>query len=144
MMPIAVRPMAIPISTRRKPGSGKKSCRGDFGYSNRVVTTAAETMKSPRPAASIRYSGQCWRRPSTHERMGLDPSCPAGRSNRLGHRRFHRPNWIKEPLTLHALIALVGQNLFVDLIAGFAPPGGDHQHALFFLDRLAAVTLHGA
>jgi hypothetical protein len=28
------------------------------GYSSAVVTTAADNMKTPRPAASIRYSGQ--------------------------------------------------------------------------------------
>ena len=34
---------------------------GDPGYSRRVVKTPAETMKTPSPTVSMRYSGQ-WRR----------------------------------------------------------------------------------
>ncbi len=58
-MPTAVSPIASPIRIRRTNGSGISACTGDPAYSKRVPKAPAEIMKTPRPAASMRYSGQC-------------------------------------------------------------------------------------
>src|SRR5262245_49990430 len=142
MMAIAVSPIAMPISTRLNLGSGSTSCSGDFGYSKRVVTTAAETIKIPRPAASIMYSGQCWRRLSAHDRMGVVPSRYARSPDDCWRRWFHRSYWVEEPPVLHAPIALPGPYFFIELIARVASPGGDGQHFVFFFVRLPAATEH--
>src|SRR6185436_6812372 len=59
MMPIAVRPIARPLSARRTKSFGMAWRTGEFGYSSSAVNRPAEIMKVPRQAASIRYSGQC-------------------------------------------------------------------------------------
>src|SRR5215467_5330941 len=59
MRPIAVAPIAIPIKARRMSGSGSMPRTGDCGYSSNVPKAPAEIMNSARPAASIKYSGQC-------------------------------------------------------------------------------------
>src|SRR5262245_7024833 len=142
MMAIAVSPIAMPISTRLNLGSGSTSCSGDFGYSKRVVTMAAETIKIPRPAASIRYSGQCWRRLSAHDRMSADPSRPARSPDDCRRRWFDRSYWVEEPLVLHAPIPLPGPYFFIELIARVASPGGDGQYFVFLFVRLPATTEH--
>src|SRR2546427_3350262 len=60
MSPTAVSPMASPIGIRRKKGSVTVCRTGEFGCSSRATNRQAESIKSPRPRASIRYSGQCW------------------------------------------------------------------------------------
>jgi len=57
----AVDPIATPMSTRRAKGSAIARCTGDCGHSSNVPNRPAETMNSPSPAASMRYSGQCVR-----------------------------------------------------------------------------------
>src|SRR6266478_1415958 len=64
MRPIAVRPIAIPASTRRTSGSGRAACTGDPGYSSSVATRPAQIMNVPSAQPSIRYSGQCRRNAS--------------------------------------------------------------------------------
>src|ERR671933_445208 len=59
MIAIAVPPIAAPISTRRKTGLGVATTTGDCGWKSSTPKAHAEIMKKPRPAASIRYSGQC-------------------------------------------------------------------------------------
>src|SRR6266571_7242037 len=58
MIPIAVRPIAMPISTRRRTGSWIAWRAGEAGCSRSAVKKHAEIMKIPTPAASIKYSGQ--------------------------------------------------------------------------------------
>src|SRR5439155_934996 len=60
MSPTAVSPIASPMGILRKNGSVAVWRTGEFGCSSRVTNRQAESMKSPRPRASIRYSGQCW------------------------------------------------------------------------------------
>ena len=47
MMPMAVMPMAMPIKTRRKAGSGKAWWTGDVGYWRSTTNAHAEIMYSP-------------------------------------------------------------------------------------------------
>src|SRR4029453_9817455 len=61
MMPMVVMPMAMPIKTRRKAGSGKAWWTGDVGYWRSTTNAHAEIMYSPNSTPSITYSGQ-WRR----------------------------------------------------------------------------------
>src|SRR5262245_33872341 len=56
-----VRPIVSPIRARRTAGSGSARTSGEPGWPSRVPNRHAETMKRPRPAASITYSGQ-WSR----------------------------------------------------------------------------------
>src|SRR6266567_9578053 len=60
MIAIAVRPIATPIKTRRRSGLAIARCSGELGCSKSITNTPALTMNTPSPAASIRYSGQCW------------------------------------------------------------------------------------
>jgi hypothetical protein len=55
----AVAPIARPISARRSLGSGSAARAGEPGCSSSTVNAQAATMKAPRSAASMRYSGQC-------------------------------------------------------------------------------------
>src|SRR5271165_7091416 len=61
MSAMAVRPIATPIKARRRSGLAIAWCSGALGCSNSITQIPAITMNMPRPAASIRYSGQCWR-----------------------------------------------------------------------------------
>src|SRR6266704_2867365 len=61
MIAIAVMPIATPIKTRRRSGLAIARCSGEPGCSKSITNTPALTMNAPSPAASIRYSGQCWR-----------------------------------------------------------------------------------
>src|ERR671918_1482500 len=61
MMAIAVRPMIRPIRARCSKGSDSAWATGEPGWNKSVPNSPAEIMNRPRPAASIRYSGQ-WRR----------------------------------------------------------------------------------
>src|SRR6266568_1288769 len=61
MIAIAVMPIATPIKTRRRSGLAIARCSGELGCSKSITNTPALTMNAPSPAASIRYSGQCWR-----------------------------------------------------------------------------------
>src|SRR5215470_13161227 len=61
MIAIAVNPMATPINALRRNGSRIVFLTGDPGYSINAVNKQAESMKHPRPVASIRNSGQCLR-----------------------------------------------------------------------------------
>src|SRR2546425_1916137 len=84
MSPTAVSPMASPIGIRRKKGSVTVCRTGKFGCSSRVTTRQAESMKSPRPRASIRYSGQCWSTAvSAPDRGVVMDAATAGRSPTL-------------------------------------------------------------
>jgi hypothetical protein len=47
------------MAARRIVGSGKSARTGDAGCSSSEVIVAADIMKRPRPATSIRYSRQC-------------------------------------------------------------------------------------
>src|SRR6266850_309115 len=83
----AVRPIASAISARREVGS--MAWAREAGCSSRTVKTQAATMKAPRPAASIAYSGQCALKAargvieSTPDRAPLDE---LGDAPRLGGR----------------------------------------------------------
>src|SRR2546426_1146295 len=83
MRPMAVRPMATPTSTRRRVGSAIAARAGESGCSRRVTKTQAASMKRPRQAASIAYSGQ-WRvtAPPAPSRTGSRRSCPGSRPRR--------------------------------------------------------------
>src|SRR5881628_1285313 len=59
MSPTAVSPIASPMGIRRTKGSVTVCRTGEFGCPSRVTNRQAESIKSPRPRASIRYSGQC-------------------------------------------------------------------------------------
>src|SRR5438876_12393498 len=59
MIQTAVRPIAMPVSTRRNRGSPTLCRTGDAGCQRKTVNAQAESMKAPNSAASIRYSGQC-------------------------------------------------------------------------------------
>src|SRR5262245_1862256 len=61
MIPTAVSPIASPIGIRRRKGCVITWRTGELGCSSSVTNRQAENMKSPRPVASMRYSGQCWR-----------------------------------------------------------------------------------
>ena len=54
----AVNPIAMPMNMRRTNGIGSASTIGEAGRSSSIVQKLAETMKSPRSVASMRYSGQ--------------------------------------------------------------------------------------
>src|SRR5215469_4013713 len=60
MRAIAVAPMAMPTRRRRTNAPGSNRRIVEAGCSSRTVTLHADTMNSPRQAASIRYSGQCF------------------------------------------------------------------------------------
>src|SRR2546427_7121017 len=84
MSPTAVSPMASPIGIRRKKGSVTVCRTGEFGCSSRVTNRQADSMKSPRPIASIRYSGQCWRTAvSARDRGMTRDAATSGRSPTL-------------------------------------------------------------
>ena len=57
----AVAPIAMPINTRRTKASGSAARAGEAGCSRSTVKAQAESMKDPRRASSMRYSGQ-WAR----------------------------------------------------------------------------------
>src|SRR6266496_1834571 len=59
MMATAVVPIAIPIRTRLRKGSGSACRTGESGCSSNATNKQAEIMKRPSSAPSIRYSGQC-------------------------------------------------------------------------------------
>src|SRR5439155_17991732 len=61
MSAMAVRPIATPIKARRRSGLAIAWCSGAPGCSNSITQIPATPMNTPSPAASIRYSGQCWR-----------------------------------------------------------------------------------
>src|SRR5262245_37592528 len=61
MIPMAVSPIASPMGILRKKGSGTVCRTGELGCSSSVTNRHAESMKSPSPMASMRYSGQCCR-----------------------------------------------------------------------------------
>jgi hypothetical protein len=56
MMATAVSPIATPMRARRSVALGMVAWMGEPGYSKSAVTRHAETMKTPRPRASHRYS----------------------------------------------------------------------------------------
>ena len=61
MIAAAVSPIAIPIGSRWTDGEitdATTGASGEAGWRSSVAKPAAESMKSPRHAASIRYSGQ--------------------------------------------------------------------------------------
>src|SRR5215467_4044232 len=60
MLAMFVSPIAAPIKTCRSAGLGIACCAGELGCSKRTPKEQAEIIKSPKPHASIRYSGQ-WR-----------------------------------------------------------------------------------
>src|SRR5712692_4454882 len=77
MSAMAVRPIATPIKARRRSGLAIAWCSGAPGCSNRITQIPATTMNTPSPAASIRYSGQCWR--STVQAPSISaPGCEFG------------------------------------------------------------------
>src|SRR5919106_21852 len=57
MMAAAVRPIAMPIATRRATSDGIAARTGDDGCSRAAVTVKAESMNAASPAPSITYSG---------------------------------------------------------------------------------------
>ena len=60
MIPIAVSPIAKPIKARRSIEAASKDWwTGELGCSNSTTKAHAETIKVPKAAASMRYSGQC-------------------------------------------------------------------------------------
>src|SRR6185369_13911299 len=60
MIPSAVRPIAKPIKDRRSIETASKDWwTGELGCSNSTTKAHAETIKVPKAAASMRYSGQC-------------------------------------------------------------------------------------
>src|SRR6266581_3288788 len=61
MIATAVMPIATPIKTRRRSGLAIARCSGEPGCSKSIKNTPALTMNTPSPAASIKYSGQCWK-----------------------------------------------------------------------------------
>src|SRR5712692_5475171 len=61
MIATAVRPMVTPIKPRRRSGLAIAWWSGEPGCSSSITQIPATTMNTPSPAASIRYSGQCWR-----------------------------------------------------------------------------------
>src|SRR5215472_5108266 len=61
-MAIDVSPMESPISRRRSKVEPIACRTGDAGFSYSAPNRQAETIKKPRPAASIKYSGQWSRR----------------------------------------------------------------------------------
>src|SRR5215469_12346398 len=86
MRPIAVAPIAIPIKARRTSGSGSMPRTADCEYSSNVVKAPAEIMNSARPAASIKYSGQCPRTASiAPDAIARQPSSAFGKTGIEGH-----------------------------------------------------------
>src|SRR5688572_10784549 len=61
MRPMAVSPIAMPISARRASSSGIAETAGDAGCESSVPAPHATSMKTASPTASIAYSGQCAR-----------------------------------------------------------------------------------
>ena len=60
MIPIAVSPIAKPIKDRRSMEAPSNDWwTGELGCSNSTTKAHAETIKVPKAAASMRYSGQC-------------------------------------------------------------------------------------
>jgi len=60
MSAIAVSPIAMPVRSRRTNALGNICRIAEPGCCSRTVKLHADTMNSPRQAASIRYSGQCF------------------------------------------------------------------------------------
>src|SRR5215471_3595825 len=61
-------------------------CTGDCGYSSNVPKAPAEIMNSARPAASIKYSGQCPRTAwITPDAIARPPSSAFGKTGIEGH-----------------------------------------------------------
>ena len=59
MIPIAVSPIARPIKARRSIEVASKDWwTGELGCSNSTTKAHAETIKVPKAAASMKYSGQ--------------------------------------------------------------------------------------
>ena len=56
---MAVRPIQSPISARRASSEGIAKRTGETGWYRTIPAVHADSMNSPRPAASLRYSGQC-------------------------------------------------------------------------------------
>src|SRR5712691_12728189 len=61
MSAMAVSPIATPIKARRRSGLAIAWYSGAPGCSSSITQIPATTMNTPSPAASIRYSCQCWR-----------------------------------------------------------------------------------
>src|SRR6516164_987029 len=81
MIAIAVRPMAMPIRARRRSVLGIACASADRGCSSSMAQTPAMIMNTPRPVASIRYSGQ-WRRKASDASL---ISAPGGEFRVKGH-----------------------------------------------------------
>ena len=80
MIALAVKPIATPTSTRLVVASLITRRAGDAGCSSNVANTTAAIMKSARPHASIKYSGQC-------ARSAFSTGAPSGGDTRGGDRR---------------------------------------------------------
>ncbi len=55
---VAVSPIPMPRSSRRSDSFDIHAWAGEAGYSSKAVHRQAESMKTPRPQASMRYFGQ--------------------------------------------------------------------------------------
>src|SRR3990172_7513230 len=96
MMAMAVAPIARPMRARRR-NAGRSSRIGEDGCSSAPPNAHAAIMKTPRPAASMRYSGQ-WRpidssmilrRPPSSLRPGI-ASRPAPRPRTMPETDNHQ------------------------------------------------------
>lgn len=73
MIPIAVSPIAKPIKARRSIEAASKDWwTVELGCSNSTTKAHAETIKVPKAAASMRYSGQCWENASEIADLAAD------------------------------------------------------------------------
>src|SRR5215831_5530483 len=104
MSAMAVRPIATPIKARRRLGLAIASCSGAPGCSDSITQIPAITMNTPSPAASIRYSGQCWRSAAPAAVISA-PRCEFGREG-------------------HAAVDKQGNSVNVVALVGGKPHGG--------------------
>src|SRR6266849_447681 len=121
MSAMAVRPIATPIKARRRSGLAIAWCSGDPGCSSSITQSPATTMNTPSPAASIRYSGQCW--------------CSASRTRLISAPR--------REFGVEGHAAVDEQRAAIDIVAGVRrTPAGGAADVLGLADALVGYQPH--
>src|SRR5512143_2914834 len=99
-------------------------------------------MKSPRPAASIRYSGQCRRIASTGDCMGEGSSPVASEGARRGLAHLSGGDGVTDSDRVLPAIACSDPDFLRRLMARTAAPTGDRHGAALVLDLLTTGADH--
>src|SRR5690349_11296678 len=112
--------MARPISRRRMNASGNAWRTGDIGCSSSVAKVAADSMNNPRPAASIRYSGQWCRSRSSMMSLGCARPARVSAESRETRTACSRHQNVSEVSVTGQFISDEREWLEADGLGGFA------------------------